>query len=287
MAVLVDLQPLMIVSYVTIPDDQKTIKRFKNAFFDRLFEYVMPFTKHYGSILLVAEGGRSWRKDVYPFYKANRIRDIEKSPKKKADHAKMIEWFKFLCEDIDKYKILRILKTEGAEADDIIGLLASVADNPTVIISADKDFQQLQTNPNIKQYSLTQRKWITCEDPKSFLIEHIVRGDGVDNIPSIRRPLYNEEDLNRYADKKKKTPPVTKRFLQDFMNGIDYELYEKRYKENSQLIDLSKIPAHIKESIIETIGQPWKGDTTAAVNYFKDNDMGRFAIEFIQYKGGC
>lgn len=278
MATLVDLQPLMIVSYVTIPDEEKAYSRFRNNFFDRLFGNILDFTKQYGAIVLCAEGGRNWRKDIYPEYKANRHK-VQRSEKEQKDHDQMLEWFNTLTNEIITNKVFRVLKVDGAEADDIIGLLAYNASVPTLIVSSDKDFQQCQVNPHVKQWGTVKREFIKCEDPKDFLIEHIVRGDSTDNIPNIRKPLYKEgvpKDTTRLA--------VTKKFLAEFKQGLNYEKHAERYVENKKLIDLNEIPSNIKGAIIEAVGEEWKCDTTMAINYFKDNNLGRFAEEYILFK---
>lgn len=278
MATLVDYQPLMIVSYVTIPDDEKTYNRFRNGFFDRLFSNVLDFTKTFGPIVLCAEGGKSWRREIYPEYKANRHK-AERSEEEQKDRDQMFEWFNKLTDEIVENKVFRILQVERAEADDVIGLLAYNASVPTLIVSSDKDFQQCQINPHVKQWSLLKRDWVKCEDPKEFLIEHIVRGDSTDNIPSIRKALHRADvprDTGRAA--------VTKKFLAEFKQGLNYEKYAERYRENKKLIDLTEIPNDVKSGIIEALGTEWKCDTTKALNYFKDNGMGRFAEEYILFK---
>lgn len=277
MATLVDLQPLMIVSYVTIPDEERDYSRFRNAFFDRIFGKILEFTKSFGPIVLCAEGGkRNWRKDFYPEYKGNRHKDDGKD---KRNWAEMYEWFNNLLAEIKENSVFRILQVENAEADDIIGLLAYNADVPTLIVSSDKDFQQCQVNSHVKQWSTFKKEFITCEDPRDFLIDHIVRGDSADNIPSIRKELYKEgvpRDTGRAA--------ITKKFLAEFKQGLNYEKYAERYKENKKLIDLTEIPSEVKRGIVEAVGEDWKCDTTKAINYFKDNGMGKFAEEYILFR---
>ena len=46
----------------------------------------------------------------------------------------------------------KVLEVDRAEADDIIGILCRyLSDVPILILSGDKDFMQLQTNPYVKQ----------------------------------------------------------------------------------------------------------------------------------------
>lgn len=280
MAVLVDLQPLMIVSYKTLPENEREERQFHHAFFDRLFNGVLPFHKEYGQVILCAEGeGKSWRKEIYPEYKANRRRG--KTDDEQKDYEKMLGFFNELTKEIELNKVFRVLKVDGAEADDIIGVLCSVAEKPTLIVSSDKDFQQLQINKNIKQYSLAYKKWVECENPSDFLIEHIVRGDTSDNIPNIRKELYKEGELGS-----EKRAPITKKFLSEFMNGKNFDEYSRRFRENKKLIDLSQIPDEIKERIVVEIGKEWHKDNKRAIDYFRFYyGMGKFAEQYLTYGG--
>ena len=59
--------------------------------------------------------------------------------------------------DVFPYKTILI---DGAEADDIIGCIArNVTNEKILILSSDKDFIQLHTNPNVKQYSPVLKKF--------------------------------------------------------------------------------------------------------------------------------
>jgi len=57
-----------------------------------------------------------------------------------------------------------------------------------LISSGDKDFQQLQKYPGVAQFSAVKDEMIKCDDPRRFLVEHIIKGDTSDGIPNIRSP---------------------------------------------------------------------------------------------------
>ena len=69
---------------------------------------------------------------------------------------------------------------------------------PTLIVSGDKDFQQLQRYDNVKRWSPNLNKFIEPEDPQEFLKEHILKGDKSDGIPNI---LSNDNCLNEGLDR--------------------------------------------------------------------------------------
>lgn len=278
--ILVDLQPVMIVSAVTMEESMRTFEHFRHGFFDRIFNSIVEkFNKQYGKIILCAEGGTSWRKEIYPMYKYQRHEGAKKTEKEKAIWDENHGMFTKLLGELVKCRMFQVLSVEGAEADDVISYLALKAGEPILIISSDKDFKQLQVNPNVKQYSIIHKKWIECEDPKAYLIEHIVKGDATDYIPNIKKPLHQLGVPNPAR------LPVTKKFLADFMNGVDYEKYAERYRENSKLIDLTKQPDCIKERIREAVETPWRGNVEIGINYLKNNELGKFCDAFLTYKG--
>jgi 5'-3' exonuclease len=94
--------------------------------------------------------GRSWRKDLYTPYKANRKVTAD------ARSAKEVEEDKIFFEVMDNFiEFLRkstncsVLKHPNAEADDMIARwIALHPDDLHVVISSDSDFQQL-IKPNV------------------------------------------------------------------------------------------------------------------------------------------
>lgn len=81
----------------------------------------------------------------------------------------------------------KYMYVETAEADDIIAVLTKHAPfgEKVLIVSGDKDFQQLHKYGYVKQWSPNVNKMIHCEDPYLFLKEHILSGDKSDGIPNI------------------------------------------------------------------------------------------------------
>ncbi|MFN9956362.1 MAG: hypothetical protein ACK55I_24965, partial [bacterium] len=85
--------------------------------------------------------------------------------------------------DVFPYKNMKI---DHTEADDIIAVLTKKYHDreKILIISNDKDFQQLQRYPNVFQYSTFKKQLLKCDKPESFLMEHILRGDSGDGVPN-------------------------------------------------------------------------------------------------------
>jgi hypothetical protein len=121
-----------------------------------------------------------------------------------------------------------------------------------MIVSSDKDFIQLQKYNNVKQFSPIQKKAVVDKNPRTYLFNHIMRGDSGDGIPNIL-----SKDNTFVSDDAKQTPLRQTR-IDDWLDKSDNlkdsmaeEVY-RNYQRNKTLIDLAEIPESIQESIINT-----------------------------------
>jgi 5'-3' exonuclease len=235
-----------------------------------------------GHVVFCLEG-RSWRKDYYKPYKANRAETRAAMTVKEQEEDKLF-W-----ETFDVFKDFVINKTNATvlqnpvlEADDLIaGWIASHPDDDHVIISTDSDFHQLIA-PNVKQYNGVAETLTTHEgifdkkgkmvkdtktgepkdipNPEWILFEKCMRGDTSDNVfsayPGVRtKGTKNKIGLTEaFEDRNSKGWAWNNMMLQRW---VDHEGKEHRvlddYERNRQLIDLKHQPDHIKAVINETI----------------------------------
>jgi DNA polymerase-1 len=128
--------------------------------------------------------GKTFRKDLYAEYKANR------PPMPDELRAQVGP----LLEAIESMGI-PLLRIDGVEADDVIGTLARqavAAGSPTVISTGDKDFAQLvdghvtlvntMDNTTLDRAAVEQKFGVTPEQIVDYLA---LIGDPIDNIPGI------------------------------------------------------------------------------------------------------
>jgi 5'-3' exonuclease len=110
-------------------------------------EYVMWGGTH---VVFYLEG-RSWRKAIYPDYKANRkVAFAQLTPKEQEDRSLLQEAFDDFVEYLDKKTNITVLQNPGAEADDMIAVFIEAhPDDNHVLISSDSDFFQLLRHPNV------------------------------------------------------------------------------------------------------------------------------------------
>jgi 5'-3' exonuclease len=232
--------------------------------------YKTKFGPEYGEFVIACDNKNYWRKQLFPYYKANR---------KKSQAASELDWqaiFECLNKirgELKEHFPYRIIDVESAEADDIIGTLCIEFGNTNekiLILSGDKDFQQLQRYINIRQYNPVMKKFITCNDPDKFLAEHILKGDAGDGIPNI----LSDDNCFVLGSRQK---PMTQKKMDDLINlGLDGKLdhpNSRNYMRNKQLIDLTQVPEGIKLQILESYDEQANKKSSNLFNYFIANRL--------------
>ena len=147
--------------------------------------YNMKFKNDYGEMIIACDAGNNWRREIFPYYKANRRKNREKS---ELNWAQIFDTLNKVREELKEFFPYRVIQIDGAEADDVIGTLAHKFGNTfekILVLSGDKDFVQLQRYNNVKQFDPVQKKWRTTNDPNRFIREHIMRGDTGDGVPNF------------------------------------------------------------------------------------------------------
>jgi 5'-3' exonuclease len=229
--------------------------------------HVKNFKAEYGEVVLCCDNRKYWRKEYFPFYKANRKKTRDKSSLDWHLIFDMLAKFKQELKENFPYKVIDV---EGAEADDIIGTLVPrhAPHEKILILSSDGDFLQLQQNHNVKQYNPSQKKYVVSPNPIMDLKEKIIRGDKGDGIPNIFSP---GDCFVRDLRQKPITKGVLEKAMRESYNDQE-ETIKANWMRNATLIDLSFIPVEIKEKIINTYEEtkPAKGKL---LNYFIEHKL--------------
>lgn len=231
--------------------------------------YRQKFTDEYGELVICCDCKNNWRKKIFPFYKAGRKKDRQASG---IDWTTMFSTLDTVRTELVETFPYKTLMIEGAEADDIIGTLVQhVTDEKILILSSDKDFIQLHTNPNVKQYSPVMKKFVRHENPEMYLKEHIIKGDRGDGIPNIYSPDGVFVDGGRQKPiRKSKINKITELNVQEIEESsiLENEEYKRNWMRNRQLVDLKMIPEYLREEIIEAYENYKLNDRSKLFNFF-------------------
>lgn len=220
-----------------------------------LNSFKQAFNKFNADHVVVALEGRSWRKDIYPEYKAQRkLKDALKTEKEIIDDKKyfaaMDEFSTYLKEKTN----VTVLHNSKVEADDMIARwIQTHPDDKHIICSSDGDYYQLISdnvsifnamqnitvtttgvfNDSGKKATKEQKKTITTKtgnkktlkekieleapNPKYELFKKIIRGDVSDNIPSAY-PKVREKGSS-------KKPGILEAFEDSDKKGYTYNSF--------------------------------------------------------------
>lgn len=254
-----------------------------------ILSYKKKFADKYGQMIFCADDRKYWRREVFPYYKANRKKMRDAS---KFDWNLIFNTLNKIRDEIKEKFPYTVIQVDGAEADDVIGtmvrysqtnqLTGSVLDpqpQEVLIISGDKDFVQLQKYGNVKQFSPILKKFLTTDDPEKTLLEHILTGDSGDGVPNF---LSSDSVFVTDGARQK---PIRKDKLSEWVRLGDPEkfcddLMLRNFKRNQQLIDLSQTPAHIQQKIVESYEKGPQGDRRNLLNYFVENRL-KYLLESI------
>jgi 5'-3' exonuclease len=236
-----------------------------------------------GEHVVFALEGRSWRKDVYAPYKAQRAEArAALSPRDQEEDQLFWEAFDEFKKFITEKTNVTVLHHPNLEADDLIaGFVQSHPNHNHVIISSDGDFAQLIA-PNVQQYNGISEVTTTHEgyfdakgkrikdkktgedkpapNPQWLLFEKCMRGDTSDNVfsayPGVRvKGTKNKVGLQEaFDDRSSKGYSWNNLMLQRWVdhNGVEHRVLDD-YQRNVTLCDLAAQPEHIRKIIDETV----------------------------------
>ena len=248
--------------------------------------------------------GRSWRKDHYKPYKANRAVARAALTEAEAEEDKMFwEAFDNLTKYLSERTNCSVLRCPTAEGDDIIARWINLhPQDDHIVVSSDTDFVQLVAS-NVKQYNGITDELITVDgifdakgrpvvdkktkepkkipDPAWLLFEKCMRGDTSDNVfsayPGVRtKGTKNKVGLEEaFADRTNKGYNWNNLMLQRWMdhNGEEHRVLDD-YERNRQLIDLAHQPQAIKDTV-----------DLAIIEHVSHKDIGQVGVRFMQFCG--
>lgn len=249
--------------------------------------------------------GRSWRRDLYPQYKANRaVAKLARSQQAVEDDQIFMEAANDFMNFIKEHTNATVLQHSRVEADDFIARWIQIfSEHPQhefIIVSSDSDFVQLLA-PNVKIFDGVNKKIYTNDgvyddkmkplydkkglkveavNPEYVLFEKCIRGDSSDNVPSA----YPGVRAKGSAKKAGIDDAFSDRHTQgytwvNFMRTKweDHEgkqhIVEEDYNRNVKLIDLTKQPDDIKNIL----------DTTIVETLSEEKNVKQIGIQFLKF----
>jgi len=271
MPTLVDYSQIFIANIMSQPHIHKGGVQegiMRHTVLNTLRSYRQKFSEQYGELVICCDSRRNWRKKYYVQYKAHRSKDRQQSD---FNWDSLFQSLNKVKEELIDFFPYHVLQVPYAEADDIIGALSEyLTSDPILIVSGDKDFQQLQKYENVSQWSPLKKEFVVQSDPERYLKEHIMRGDKGDGVPNF----LSEDDTFTEGGRQ---VPITKKKIVEWIElepsiFCDYNML-KGYTRNRTLVDLSYIPDPLKDDIIELFNDYELKDRSKLLDYFINNQL--------------
>lgn len=221
----------------TAPTDNGKFDLWKYAFVNSLFSHISNFNP--SRVILAEDAHNNWRYDIYPQYKCERKLKKDSSD---IQYDKFYEVFNEILIDIKStFTNIFSIKEDRCEADDVISVLSrEIKDDKIIIISSDRDFNQLLVdNRRILQFKPITKTYVESINPNKELQIKILTGDRGDSIPPIRAKIGPKTACK-----------ILESGLEEFL-ATD-PILQSNYDRNKRLIDLKEIPEDISSVIINS-----------------------------------
>ena len=275
--ILLDFSNIIVGSIMVssrVPNEERFSKDFiRHLVLNSIRSYRKKYHKKYGEMVICTDHLYSWRKEVFPFYKAHRKVQREKQAQKEGvDWGSLFEIIDKIKHELEEFFPYKVIKVPHAEGDDVIAVLAKHAKEPSLIVSSDKDFNQLYKYKVIRQFSPIKQKMMNGINPDAYLKEHIIRGDKGDGIPNI---LSDDNCMVEGVRQK----PISKKKVETWINDDLSGSYH--WDRNQQLIDFDFIPVSIQQDIVSEYQKTIPSNRRSGLlNYFVKNRL-KMLIEHI------
>ena len=271
--ILVDLSQIMMASTMMSMEKGQTeadVDFIRHMVLNSLRMYRTEYNEKYGELVICCDSPHSWRREHFPQYKAGRKTGREESP---LNWTQIFGCFETIKEELKTVFPYKFVQVDGAEADDIIGLLSRTEsrNEKVMIISSDKDFIQLHQYDNVYQWSPVTKKLVNGIEPHGYLFEHILRGDKSDGIPNVLSADNSIVDGVRQK-------PITKKYVENFVlhnaeiSGRS-EMEIRNFHRNQKLIDLNETPPSLCEQIWEEYQKEPEGQRRDLLNFFIEKKL--------------
>lgn len=281
---IVDLNQTMISNLMAQIGNHTNIKieedLLRHMILNSIRGYNHKFRAQYGEMVIACDDKRYWRKSLFPYYKARRSEDREKS---ELDWNAIFLILNKVRDELKAYFPYRVVQVETAEADDVIGSLCHEFGNTSekiLIISGDKDFRQLQSYMNVQQYDPVRKKFLKENNPDRYLKEHILKGDRGDGIPNF---LSKDDTFVVKGRQKPLRQTKIDIWLEQQPETFCDENMLRNYKRNQQLVDLNFIPMHIRQGVLESYNSQAGKGRDKLFNYFIENKLRNLISDLDQF----
>ncbi len=251
--------------------------------------YHQKFKEEFGELIICCDGNDYWRCQIFEHYKGWR-KSLNDDPEHKKKQDEIYQKVDLIRDELKSIFPFKLIRFDNLEADDVIAILSLYIERDSVIVSADKDFQQLHKDSlmrRIAQYSPLKKEFIYCVSPRMFLKELIIRGDKGDGIPNI----FGSDDS---LMKKIRQRAIRHTDIEKWMHARPEDFCEsyavlQNYQRNKSLIAFSEIPEEYKNRVLSEFSNQMLNNKPKSVfrdnliSYFEKHELTQFSQKIDEF----
>ena len=158
-------------------------------------------------------GGKNYRDDIYSEYKQipMRVKGREERP----EHFQRVKEY--------LYSLENTVVANYIEADDLLGILSNQLKEDCVIVTVDKDMDQLEGKHYNPKYNRERYYTVSKEQADRFFLEQLLKGDPMDKIPGL--PKYGPMKAAKIVESAKTVKEAASLVLDHY-----FMIYNKDWK---------------------------------------------------------
>lgn len=245
-------------------DQVPTQDLIRHATLNSLRRFRVQFREEYGEMILAMDDSNSWRRDIYPHYKAKRRQAREKDDSMDWNHIfGVMNQIQSELKSTFPYKVVKAPKAEG---DDVIAVLSQTLPGKHIIVSKDHDMIQLMKNPSVAVFVPVKEEIAPRpNDLDAEMTRFILSGDSGDGVPNVL------SDDDTFITEGKRQKPLRKTFIDAIISGEKELTPEQKvnFERNRKLVSLFEIPDEIKDAIMESYHTAPENGRDGLYEYFK------------------
>lgn len=228
-------------------------EKLREMIFESLRQNINQFKQYANVVVIGIDGRKSWRKDVFKYYKAKRATDRQKIAPN-VNWTEVFQTIDQIADDIEANFPYVVIRNEKAEGDDIVGTIVKYwydidPFDGIMIIGGDKDFKQLHFDSRVRQYSPVLKDYVKSEGAEIERKNIILSGDRLDGVPNV----FSRDDC--FVRDIRMTKLTAKRKAEllayEHPDDIRDQAVRRNYYRNMVLTDLAMTPKAIQQDIIE------------------------------------
>jgi len=269
-------------AHTTNPDYMLWRYNIFNSIYQSLWKHNNP-----KELIIAVDDRSSWRKSYFKRYKESRKKQRDKSD---VNWKELFKQLDMLVSDLKHYMPFKVIKIRSAEADDVIGVLATVMNDNCVIISNDEDYLQLCSD-RVRIYNPGHKEYSECKDPQGFIRKKSYMGQKKDDIFNIITP----DDWGQTPETEGKRKPgfgevafekVLKEGTQKWLEKTHKNKWygeidvKANLKRNKILMDFNYIPQTIKGRVCDAYNNYTFPPPSNIYQFFKKYNMRGFLEDF-------